>query len=114
MSFYLIQSTPAVVALMVSPQSWLHIWMFYVLERWFVYMGMFGVIQQLAQTFNHSVMQATQFVLTHQIVLLQWLDVTLVIIRCGMMVAMGYEMVRTSMEWKQKQMNSSSNPLKSG
>jgi hypothetical protein len=65
-------------------------------------MGMYAFVQQLAQTCRHLALDAVQIILANQVVILQWVDIVLVVIRGGMMIMMGYEMVRTSVSYKQK------------
>jgi len=105
----LITSAPAMAVLLINPSSCFHVWMFYVLERWVVYMSTIGVFQQYVYKVQQIITQMALFAIAHERELLQGLDVILTAVRVGFMILAGYEMFRISMEQKQKQKSFSLN-----
>ena len=95
--------------LLINPSSYLHVWMFYVLERWVVYMSTIGVVQQFVYRAQQTISKIALFAIAHERELLQGLDIILTCVRVGFMVLAGYEMLRVSMEHKQKQKSFSLN-----
>jgi hypothetical protein len=99
----LITSAPAMAVLLINPSSCLQVWMFYVLERWVVYMSTIGVFQQYVNNVQQTITQMALFAIAHERELLQGLDIILTAVRVGFMILAGYEMFRVSLELKQKQ-----------
>ena len=105
----LITSAPAMAVLLINPSSLFQTWMFYVLERLFVYLGTYGIVQQYAYHVKQIITQIASFAIAHERELVRGLDVVLTCIRVGFMILAGYEMFRVSMEQKQKQKSFSLN-----
>jgi hypothetical protein len=98
----LITSAPAMAVLLINPSSLFQTWMFYVLERLFVYLGTYGIVQQYAYHVQQTITQVASFAIAHERELLHGLDMLLIVVRTGLMVLMGYEMFCISMEQKRK------------